>query len=382
MKRFVQLLLAATLLAGIPAAAQFAVPEIPFDSAADPLKFPDNIHLGEAAGVATNSKGDVFVYTRTGHPTISIGAARPFAHGGSRLFQFDQDREIRSRDRTGVVRIPGRPAGARRSAGQHLGRRSDVEHGDQVRSERAGCNCCWAERPRRSASRRCRSRRSRLRPARAGSRRPRSRPAAAARRRGRRRRRRCAEDLPAPAVRATCFNGRPTWHGTRPETSTWPTATATPAWRSSTRTASSSSPGVHEGLAPGQFNTVHGIAIDAQGNVYVADSRKSKNSGLRRRRNVQDAVPQCRGLPRRFASRPDRVNILYSSNSNPPERYRHRRRDLQDGLNGKIVGRFGRAGKLPKEFGTVNAIDCRSENELYVAEIGNWRVQKLTLHPK
>ncbi len=56
----------------------------------DLLKFPDNIHLGEVAGVATNSKGDVFVYTRTGHPTISIGTARPFAHGGSRLFQFDQ----------------------------------------------------------------------------------------------------------------------------------------------------------------------------------------------------------------------------------------------------------------------------------------------------
>src|SRR5205823_11718068 len=54
------------------------------------LKFPDNIHMGEAAGVATNSKGDIFVYTRTGHPTISIGTARPFAHGGSRLFQFDK----------------------------------------------------------------------------------------------------------------------------------------------------------------------------------------------------------------------------------------------------------------------------------------------------
>src|SRR5271154_2612953 len=79
------------LLAGIPAAAQFMLPEIAFDSAPDFLKFPDNIHLGEAAGVATNSKGDVIVYTRTGHPTITIGTARPFAHGGSRLFQFDKN---------------------------------------------------------------------------------------------------------------------------------------------------------------------------------------------------------------------------------------------------------------------------------------------------
>src|SRR5437762_10238575 len=90
MKRVLQLVVAAMLVSGIGLVAQALVPEIPFDSAADPLKFPDNIHLGEAAGVATNSKGDVFVYTRTGHPTITIGTARPFAHGGSRMFQFDK----------------------------------------------------------------------------------------------------------------------------------------------------------------------------------------------------------------------------------------------------------------------------------------------------
>jgi len=50
-------------------------------------------------------------------------------------------------------------------------------------------------------------------------------------------------------------------------------------------------------------------------------------------------------------------------------------------LDGTVVGKFGRAGKLPKEFGTVNAIDCRSENNLLVGEIANMRVQKLTLHP-
>src|SRR5579863_1817804 len=81
--------LAMMLLAGIPAAAQSSVPEIRFDSS-DLLKLPDNIHLGEVAGVAANSKGDIFVYTRTGHPTISLGTSRPFAHGGSRMFQFDK----------------------------------------------------------------------------------------------------------------------------------------------------------------------------------------------------------------------------------------------------------------------------------------------------
>jgi hypothetical protein len=49
-------------------------------------------------------------------------------------------------------------------------------------------------------------------------------------------------------------------------------------------------------------------------------------------------------------------------------------------LDGTIIGKFGKAGKLPKEFGTVNAIDCRDENTLYVGEIGNLRVQKIVLH--
>ena len=90
MKRFLLALLAATCISTLPASAQTA-PDIAFDAVANPLNLPDDIYLGEVGGVATNSKGDIFVYTRTGHPTISIGTARPFAHGGSRLLQFDRN---------------------------------------------------------------------------------------------------------------------------------------------------------------------------------------------------------------------------------------------------------------------------------------------------
>src|SRR5579885_1011948 len=88
MKRFLLALLATTWLGALPASAQTA-PEIAFD-AVNPLNLPDDIYLGEVGGVAANSKGDIFVYTRTGHPTISIGTSRAFAHGGSKLFQFDR----------------------------------------------------------------------------------------------------------------------------------------------------------------------------------------------------------------------------------------------------------------------------------------------------
>src|SRR5579872_2463142 len=88
MKNLKQALLAAALVAGISASAQTA-PEIKFDSVPNALQLPAGTYLGEVAGVAANSHGDVFVYTRTGHPTVTIGTARPFAHGGSRLFEFD-----------------------------------------------------------------------------------------------------------------------------------------------------------------------------------------------------------------------------------------------------------------------------------------------------
>src|SRR5262249_46974019 len=82
MKHLTKVLLTATLIAGSTANAQKEAPEIRFDSAPNPLQLPAGLYLGEVGGVATNSRGDIFVYTRTGHPTISIGTARPFAHGG------------------------------------------------------------------------------------------------------------------------------------------------------------------------------------------------------------------------------------------------------------------------------------------------------------
>src|SRR5271169_5335831 len=84
------LLVAAAAIAAVPVDAQQPIPEIRYDSVPNALQLPAGLYLGEVGGVATNSRGDLFVYTRTGHPTITIGTARPFAHGGSRLFQFDR----------------------------------------------------------------------------------------------------------------------------------------------------------------------------------------------------------------------------------------------------------------------------------------------------
>jgi len=61
-----------------PALAQQAVPEIPFESVPDPIKLPPDLYLGEVTGVAVNSKGHVFVFSRgnTTGPAYGASAAQ------------------------------------------------------------------------------------------------------------------------------------------------------------------------------------------------------------------------------------------------------------------------------------------------------------------
>jgi len=133
------------------------------------------------------------------------------------------------------------------------------------------------------------------------------------------------------------------------------------------------------GTAPGQFNVVHGIAIDAQGNVYVADEGN-------RRVQVFDGNGTFKtqwlnvGTPTALCITPGPRQYMYVAHTGDADGMEDAAIYKVD-LDGKIVGRFGRAGKQLKELGLVNSIDCRSENELLVGELSNWRVQKLTLRP-
>src|ERR1700693_5196961 len=69
-----------------PCFAQQSVPQIPFDSVADFPKLPDGMNFGEVPGVAVNSKGHVFVFTR------SNSAGGPaYAPTAAQLLEFDQN---------------------------------------------------------------------------------------------------------------------------------------------------------------------------------------------------------------------------------------------------------------------------------------------------
>jgi hypothetical protein len=50
-------------------------------------------------------------------------------------------------------------------------------------------------------------------------------------------------------------------------------------------------------------------------------------------------------------------------------------------LNGNKLGRFGENGRAPGYFSTIHGLHCKSENEVYVAELTSWRVSKVTLRP-
>ena len=102
-----------------------------------------------------------------------------------------------------------------------------------------------------------------------------------------------------------------------------------------------------------------GVATNSKGHVFVYT-----RSGETRCSNSIGTAPSSRSF--------------YTSNSNDPESMDHGE-IYKVRLNGQIVGKFGKAGKMPKEFGMVNSIACRTENDLCVGEIWNWRAQKVTV---
>jgi hypothetical protein len=152
------------------------------------------------------------------------------------------------------------------------------------------------------------------------------------------------------------------------------------------------------GTGPGQFNTLHSIAIDAQNRIYIADRGNVRiqvfdtsgkllniikievpaplNSPVAIGNHPNEASPGTMhpGAPWALCITPGAVQYLYVSDGFPGRIYKL-------SLDGKVLGWLGGSGKTLKKFGWIHEMACPAENELYVAEILNWRAQKLTLHP-
>jgi DNA-binding beta-propeller fold protein YncE len=312
-------LLALTLICGVPCFPQ-STPEISFDSVPNLLKLPLDLYLGEAAGVAVNSKGHIFVYTRSGHTMLLEfdRDGRFLRRIGNDLYGFvfahvvrvDKEDNIWCVDEGANMVIKFNPEGR---VVMVLGRKPEAVEGAS--------------------------------------------PAGA----------------PIPPAREGVFN--------RPTDIAWDAdgnSYISDGYNNS-RVVKIDKDGNwvkswgKRGEQPGEFHTPHSIATDAKGNVYVGDRENKRiqifnadGEFLKQWTNV--------GAPWAICITPGPKQVLYSSDSVPGQIYKL-------DLDGNILGVFGKAGKQMKQFGWVHEMACPSENTLYVGELLNWRVQKLILHP-
>jgi len=384
MKRLI--LLAASLItwAMVPVATQTpavatpapAVPELQFESVPDPLTLPPDIHFGEIAGIATNSKGNVFVFSRgnvTG-PAYMTQAAQllefdpkgkfvrevgkgNFALAYAHAVRIDKQDNIWIVDKGSNMILKMNPQGrvvwvfGRRGESSHL----DVppDYASQLTSilERAGV---------------------------AITRPPNNNPR-----------------NPLPVHRDNVFN-QPTdvaWDSQGNSyfsdgyvNSRVAKVNAKGEWVASWGSL---------GTGPGQFDTPHGIAVSPKDEIYVADRGNRRvqvldTNGKYLREFIID-VPvdtkrgkivygaeapnaktgsQAPGAPDALCMTPGPNPVLFVGDLYPSRIYKV-------SLEGKVLGVYGQPGRNLGEFGWIHAIACPSENEIWVGELINWRVQKL-----
>jgi len=328
------IVLAGSALAQTKAKAQ-NVPEIPYDSVPNFLKLPPGLYLGEAMGVATNSKGHIFVFTRSAN---------------TRLFEFDQNGKY--------VRELGEG-----NYGFEFAHSVRVDPEDNVWVVDEGSNMVIKFNP-------------------AGrivmvlGHRPEAVAGAV------------ATNPPPPQQPAGKYTlGRPTDVGWDPQgnifvSDGYVNNRVVKYDKNGRFLAQAGSE--KAGTEPNQMNLPHGLAVDAQGNVYVADRSNHRmlvfDNNLKPKAvydNIGDSWTVC------VSAGPHQY--LFTSNSNPngnaPGSWDITGEIYKMELDGTILGRFGHAGKMPGAFQVVHMMDCRNPNEIIVAEIESWRVQKLLLKP-
>jgi streptogramin lyase len=350
-------LFALTLLGSVAFAQDgMGVPEIPFDSAPNFFKLPPNLYLGEASGVAVNSKHHIFIFSRGNSTGPAYGATaaqllefypdgRFYREIGHNLYawsfahavRINKDDNIWAIDKGSDMIIKFNPEG-----------RVVMVFGRKKEASDEGAEAWKHVNP------------------------------------------------PRPAVDGS-FR--------QPTDVTWDThgnIFISDGYINS-RVAKFDKNGDwvkqwgDRGKEPGQFNTPHSIAADAKGNIYVADRGNRRIQVFDPDGNfvrmIQIDVPPPpvihpwmgnmpsaqqlagqNGAPWAICISPGPTQYLYSADAMPGRIYKF-------SLDGKVLGVLGSSGRQLKQFGWIHELACPSENEIYAAEILNWRVQKLTLHP-
>jgi DNA-binding beta-propeller fold protein YncE len=321
-----------TLIAQTKAKAE-NVPIIPHTSVPNFFKLPPNLYFGEGIGIATNSKGNVFVYHRS---------------GDTRLFEFDPNGNFVKEWGVGVYGI-------------EFAHQVRVDREDNVWVVDEGTNMIMKFNPQ-------------GRVVMVLGRRPEAVAGAV------------QTNFP-PVVNEKYKFGRPTdvtWdaQGNIFISDGYVNSRAVKYDKNGRFIAQWAG---ERGSGQNQLNTPHSITSDAQGNIYVADRGNARIVVLNNDMTLKTMYTNV-GNPWAVCVSPGAHQYLFASNSNPDanpaaswaitgEIYKME-------LDGTIIGKFGTAGKGLGEFSTVHEIDCRNPDQLFVSEISAWRAQKIILSPQ
>jgi len=352
-------LLALFVLLAPPVFAQQSVPEIPFDSVPDFPKLPPGMNLGEVAGVAVNSKGHVFVFTRSNSaqgPAYGASAAQLLEFGpkgeylreiGKGLYAWSEAHSVRVDKDDNIWAID---KGSDMIIKFNIAGRVIMVFGRRKEAADEGAKP-W-EHP----------------------------------------------DPPLPAVDGL-FR--------QPTDVTWDSEGniyITDGYVNS-RVAKYDKNGDWamswgtKGTAPGQFRIPHAIVADRNNNLYVGDRTNHRiqvfdTEGKLLRMFTIDVPPdptsravngntptgarlaEVIGAPNSICITPSPTQVLFVGESTFPGRI------FKVSLDGKVLGVMGRSGRQLKQFSGAHQLACPSETEVYAAETSNWRVQKLILHPQ
>ena len=357
MTRWLGWLLAALAASAAPTFAQQSVPEISFDSVPEFLKLPPGMNLGEVPGVAVNSKGHVFVFTRSNSasgPAYAPTAAQLLEFGprgeflrevGKSLYawsfahtvRIDKEDNIWAIDKGSDMIVKFNPAGR---VSMVFGRRKEsAEHETRA----------W-------------------------------------------------ESVDPPLPHVDGLFRQPTdvaWDG---EGNTY----ISDGYVNS-RIAKYDKNGDwvkswgEKGTRPGQFRLPHAIAVDRSDNIYVGDRSNRRiqvfdadgrflrmftidvppapgSRAVNGNTPTGDRLAAVIGAPNSICITPGPGQVMFVGESTFPGRI------FKVSLDGKVLGVIGRSGRQLKQFSGAHQIACPSEHEIYVAETSNWRVQKLMLH--
>ena len=343
----------------VPVFGQSSVPEIPFDVPADYFQYPAEMNFGEITSVATNSKGHVFILSRS-NPTGNV-----FGGAATQLFEFDENGHYIREIGRGVygfafghgVRIDRDDNIWVVDKGSNMVMKfNQVGHIMMVlgRKEEATDDHHYPDRTK------------------------------------------------APPHVDGMFN--------QPTDVAWDSAGnifISDGYVNS-RVAKYDNTGTwvkswgKRGYGPGEFNVPHGIAIDYQNRIYVADRANGRlqvfdtdgtflkeiiidvpaPAGAKPMLGYQQPPPPNAsagtiltyrpGAPAAICIPPGRSNVIFVGDLYPARIYKLN-------LDGKVLGVFGKAGKAPGQISGIHSLACPTENIVYTAEFINWRVQKFVL---